>query len=194
MIQPLTTESVWELFSDKLRAYFGPRASSGVEVEDLLQETFLRIHYALGGLEDRDRLVPWVYRIAHNVLVDSRRGQAWDVGDLSAESLASEEGEGDLNEVVSGWLPVMVSLLPPTYRDAVELFEIEGLPQKEIAERLGLSLSGVKSRVQRGREKLKAQLFACCTFERDRRGNVIGYEQRVKSAEGASLECKGDCG
>ena len=72
----------------------------------------------------------------------------------------------------------MIAQLPDPYREAVELYELKGMPQQDIADKLGLSLSGAKSRVQRGREKLKSLLFSCCSFEQDRRGNIIGYERK----------------
>lgn len=67
--------------------------------------------------------------------------------------------------------------LPTTYRQAVELSELEGVPQAEVAHRLGLSLSGAKSRVQGGRDKLKDLLLECCHFQRDPRGNAIALQQ-----------------
>ena len=86
--------------------------------------------------------------------------------------------EDNLNQLILGWLPQMIAQLPETYRTAVELYEIKGIPQQKIADQLGISLSGAKSRIQRGREKLKSMLFDCCSFERDRRGNVIGFIQK----------------
>ena len=74
------------------------------------------------------------------------------------------------------WLEEMVGQLPDGYREAVQLSEIEGLPQQEVADRLGLSLSGAKSRIQRGRAMLKEILDKCCRFEFDRRGNVLEYD------------------
>jgi RNA polymerase sigma-70 factor (ECF subfamily) len=90
---------------------------------------------------------------------------------------------------VVGWLPELIDDLPATYRDAVRLHEIEGLSQQAVADRLGLSLSGAKSRVQRGRERLRAELERCCSFELDRRGNVLDYERR---AAGACCDVCGD--
>ncbi len=72
----------------------------------------------------------------------------------------------------------MVRSLPDGYREAVELAEVEGLPQQEIADRLGLSLSGAKSRIQRGRVMLRDALEACCHFEFDSRGNMMDYEPK----------------
>lgn len=84
----------------------------------------------------------------------------------------------------------MIDNLPEPYREAVVLTELEGLTQKELAGRLGISLSGAKSRVQRGRQQLKEMLFDCCRFEFDRRGGVVDCEPRSKSD---CPECGGAC-
>ena len=81
------------------------------------------------------------------------------------------------SRVEAGWLPFMIAELPDAYREAVELYELKGVSQQEIADRLGISLSGAKSRVQRGRKKLKSLLSDCCSFEKDRRGNLIGFKR-----------------
>jgi RNA polymerase sigma-70 factor (ECF subfamily) len=72
----------------------------------------------------------------------------------------------------------MIDNLPEPYREAIVLTELEGLTQQQLAERAGLSLSGAKSRVQRGRAMLKAELEACCRFEFDQRGRVMDCEPR----------------
>ncbi|MFT4626486.1 MAG: catechol 2,3-dioxygenase-like lactoylglutathione lyase family enzyme [Myxococcota bacterium] len=63
---------------------------------------------------------------------------------------------------VASWMPLMVAALPERYREAVRLSELEGLSQAEVATRLGLSPSGARTRVQRGRKRLLADLLACC--------------------------------
>jgi len=93
------------------------------------------------------------------------------------EDLAEEAAPEDLNQVVGGWVAARVQGLPERYRDVVRLHEQEGVTQREIAERLGLSLSAVKSRVRRGRALLRADLLACCSFEFDRTGGVVDYRQ-----------------
>ena len=79
-----------------------------------------------------------------------------------------------------------VARLPSPYREALTLTEIEGLTQRAAADLLGVSLSGMKSRVQRGREKLRELLEACCRIGLDARGRVIGCEPRDPS----SCRCK----
>ncbi len=81
-------------------------------------------------------------------------------------------------EDISTCLMPMIENLPNHYRQAVMLAEIQGRTQKEVAKEQGISLSGAKSRVQRGRAMIKDMMLGCCHFEFDRRGNVIDYERR----------------
>lgn len=68
-----------------------------------------------------------------------------------------------------------IKRLPEKYREALELTEFQGLSQKELSEKLGISYSGAKSRVQRGRRKLKQLLEGCCHIEADRYGNIVDF-------------------
>ena len=186
------TEQIWNLLGEKLRLFFLKRVSDEQVAEDLRQETFIRIHKHLGAVEDEDRLTGWVFRIARNLLVDHYRAKGRsDTMDIPAHLPAADKDEENLNELVISWLPMMMAQLPEPYREAVELFELEGLPQQEIADRLGISLSGAKSRIQRGRQKLQELLFECCSFETDARGNVIGYVSKCEENGGA---CESSCG
>ena len=178
----VSTEQAWQAMSRQLRAFFRRRVTDSQLAEDLLQETFVRVHNGLASLQDQDRLAAWVRRVAQNTLNDYFRK-----GFVSKEVLApdgivedepSEESTLDenYNQEIAAGLGGIVQQLPPRYREAIELAELEGLTQGEVGARLGLSLSGAKSRVQRGRGKLKDLLLECCHFELDRRGNVIEYQ------------------
>lgn len=175
----ISTEHVWQEMSQKLRQFFRRRLADEHLAEDLLQETFVRIHNGLHSLQESERLAAWVYRIAHRTLADyARQGQAAREFLPTSRLAVEESSRENYNEVVGGWLGQMVQSLPDTYRTAVELAEIKGITQREVSEQLGVSLSGAKSRVQRGREKLKALLLDCCHIEMDRRGNVVDYQRR----------------
>jgi RNA polymerase sigma-70 factor, ECF subfamily len=78
----------------------------------------------------------------------------------------------------------MIDRLPARYRTPLRLSELEGLPQQQVARRLGLSLSGVKSRVQRGRRQLKLMLLDCCHIEFDRAGSPMDYHQKAGNCRG----------
>lgn len=97
---------------------------------------------------------------------------------MAFESVAAEATEQNANAVVSGWIPPMIDKIPAPDREALQLAEIEGLPQAEVTERLGLSLSGAKSRIQRARARLRQKILDCCELEMDRRGNVLDWSKR----------------
>ena len=178
-----TTEQLWERLEHRLKSFVLKRVSDEQVAEDLVQETFIRIHKKLGDNGEIQRITPWVYQIARNLIIDHYRSKAKEAATIADDWEADSNENENMNEVVSGWLPFMISQLPDSYREAVELYELKGLTQQEIADQLDLSLSGAKSRVQRGRAKLKDLLFDCCTFEQDRRGNVIGFKRNKKAEE-----------
>jgi RNA polymerase sigma-70 factor (ECF subfamily) len=86
----------------------------------------------------------------------------------------------------------MIERLSGEYRQAVILIDLEGLTQQEAAAQLGLSLSGMKSRVQRGRRQLKGMLEACCTIELDQRCGVADYD--VRNQQNNLCRDRPDCG
>ena len=72
----------------------------------------------------------------------------------------------------------MIERLSQDYRDAITLVEIEGLTQQIAAKQMGISLSGMKSRIQRGRGQLKQMLNDCCVIELDGRKGIVEYHSR----------------
>ena len=182
-----TTEQVWDAFHAPLQQFIRRRISDEHTAEDVLQDVFLKIHQHMETLKEVRKLESWIYQITRNAIIDSYRGSRSTTTLEAAEVLDMPEELPD-DDVVSELLPcvrAMVKSLPELDRQALVLTEYQGLTQKELAERLGLSFSGAKSRVQRAREKLKQQLLECCHFELDRRGHIIDYQPRCHSCETA---------
>ena len=176
----MTTERVWEDFHTPLQKFIRKRITDEDTAEDVLQDVFLKIHQHVETLKDVKKLESWIYQITRNAIIDSYRSSRPTTSLEAAEVLALPEELPD-DDVVSDLLPcirAMVRSLPEHDRQALILTEYQGLTQKELSERLGLSFSGAKSRVQRAREKLKQQLLECCHFELDRWGHVIDYQPR----------------
>jgi RNA polymerase sigma-70 factor, ECF subfamily len=173
------TEAVWHAFREPLRNYIARRVPNAVDADDVLQDVFLKVHRNLPALENEERLAPWLYRVARNTLIDRYRRAEDHEALEEAGDLRVEAEERDAEQAVAGCLRGMINDLPPEYRDALVLSELEGLPQRVVAERLGLSLSGAKSRVQRGRRLLRKALLACCHFEFDQRGKIMEYVPRA---------------
>ncbi len=176
-----TTDAIWSHLRLDLWQFIRRRVPNDHVADDLLQETFMRVHRNIGSLQDSERLASWVYQIARNVVHDHHR-----IAMKSTVALADAENVGDDVDDPrpgcrsTGWLPEMVQSLPDGYREAVQMADIEQRSQQDVANRLGLSLSGAKSRVQRGRAMLKDVLQKCCSFEFDVRGRMMGCDPKTK--------------
>jgi len=179
------TEIIWQELSQALRAFIKRRISNTDDVEDILQEIFIKIHQNLNNLKEETKLQSWVYQISRNAISDYYRRQNILV-ELPETLPENSTPNVSLNQELAACLRPLTEHLPDKYRQAITLTEFEGLTQKEMGKRLGLSLSGAKSRVQRGRRELKAILLACCDVEFDRVGNILDYQPRQPN-------CKPDC-
>ncbi|WP_220210223.1 RNA polymerase sigma factor SigZ [Reticulibacter mediterranei] len=182
----IITEQTWEAFHVPLYQFIRRRVSDEATAEDLLQDVFLKIHQYSSSLKDARRLESWIYQIARNLIIDHYRSHRHLMTSLDAEEALDLPEDLPDDDIVSELLPcvrAMVLALPEQDRQALILTEYQGLTQKELGERLGLSFSGAKSRVQRAREKLKQELLACCHFELDRRGHILNYQPRCDCCE-----------
>jgi RNA polymerase sigma-70 factor, ECF subfamily len=176
---PLSTESIWSHLSLDLRRFIRRRVPDDHLADDLLQDTFVRIHRSLATLHEEERFAAWVFQIARNAIRDHfRRIPACErlPGDDIAET--ADEPLDELLCRVSEWMPGLIAQLPEHYREAITLSEIEGLTQQVVADRLGITLSGAKSRVQRGRALLREILDRCCAFQFDHAGRLMNCEPR----------------
>lgn len=177
-------ESAWKGVATSLRGYLLSRVPEGV-VDDLLQDIFLKAFKQSGRLHEISNIEGWLFFIAKNAVIDhyrTTRPTEELPGDLEkTEDEPSIEEESGLRAAFRN----LVENLPQPYRDALILTEYQGLTQKDLAERDGISLSAAKSRVQRGRQKLKEAILSCCELDFDRRGKVIDCQPK----QGQGCEC-----
>jgi RNA polymerase sigma-70 factor (ECF subfamily) len=175
-----TTDAIWTHLSSDLRQFIRRRVADDHIADDLLQETFVRVHRNIGTLQDAERLAAWVYQIARNVVHDHHRTAPNSSVTLADSEPVAEQRHHEPHVGCRGipWLNEMIQSLPDGYREALQMAEIEELSQQHVADQLGLSLSGAKSRIQRGRAMLKTVLEACCSFELDGRGRVMACDPK----------------
>jgi RNA polymerase sigma-70 factor (ECF subfamily) len=172
------SEEVWQEYHSRLRGFINSRISDVTTADDIFQNVFLKMHTGLGSVKDETKLQSWLYQIARNAVIDYYRSQRHAV-DIPESFTYSEIDAGEkVTEELSECLKPMIQLLPENYRDAVIMSELKGLRQKEVAKALGISLSGAKSRIQRGRALLKKMLAECCRLEFDHRGRLCDYERK----------------
>jgi RNA polymerase sigma-70 factor (ECF subfamily) len=173
-----STAAIWEAFGEPLHTFIRNRVENPNDVEDLLQETFIKIHNRLDTVRDEEKLTSWLYQVARNTIIDFYRGRR-RIDPLPDEiPVPPEPLEADPQARLATGLTELINALPAKYRQALMLTEIQGMKQVDLADRLGLSVSGAKSRVQRGREMLRQELLACCHIEFDRRGLPVDYTPR----------------
>jgi RNA polymerase sigma-70 factor, ECF subfamily len=182
-------EAIWGEFHEGLLGFVMRRVGSRETAEDIVQEVMLRIHRRAGGIERAEAIGAWVHTIAKNAITDhyrSARVRRELATGSEIDPEAVEEAEGDAPDVrgeLAECVAPLLSRLPEIYRQALTLTELQGLTQAEAAARIGLSLSGMKSRVQRARRQLRHVLVQCCEVEHDVRGGLTGYRPRRGSCE-----------
>jgi RNA polymerase sigma-70 factor (ECF subfamily) len=97
--------------------------------------------------------------------------------EMASPAMAIDLDAARARQELARCLRPMVERLPPPYREAVALVDLAGVPQTEAAAREGLSVSGMKSRVQRGRRALKDVLVECCPVHLDTGGRIVDYDR-----------------
>lgn len=173
----------WESLATRLRPFVRRRVAGDSDADDVLQDILLRMYRGLPGVRDADRLDAWMYRVARTAIADHLRVRARHP--VASEVTPSEDldepfadDSGAVAERLAEGLAFFVALLPSPYREAVTLVDLENRTHKDAAEMLGISLSGMKSRVQRGRARIRALLEQCCEIALDARGRIIACEPR----------------
>ena len=164
----------WRSHRTNLRRFVNRRVSDPHDVEDIVQDVLVRAQESLHQLQSADRMDAWLSRIAANRIVDHYRSRR--PTEELPEDLAAEEPEDDPVAALAPCLPDMIERLPETYRDAMRLSEIQGIAQHIVAQRLDLSVSGAKSRVQRGRVLLRELVEKCCRVLMGGR-SIVGFER-----------------
>jgi RNA polymerase sigma-70 factor (ECF subfamily) len=187
-----STETAWVELHANIRGFVARRVRQPADVDDIVQQVFLRVHQALPTLRDAAKLPSWIYQTTRRTIVDHYRapaqrrevpaGAAIDVVPeaRAAEVVSDEREESALRELAACLKPLM-SKLAEADQEALRLVELDGVTQVAAARRLGLSVSGMKSRVQRARAHLRSALDECCRVALDSRGGVIEYERRGES-------------
>ena len=171
------TRCAYQEIEGLLRPFIARRVSAS-DVDDVVQDVFVRVQRALPDLKDEQRFAAWLYQVARSAIAESRRRQgrqpALSSGEALDEPMPSDDASPTLLEQeLATYLAPFVTRLPSPYREAITLTELQGLTQQAAADALGVSLSAMKSRVQRGREKLRELLEDCCKIALDARGRVI---------------------
>lgn len=170
---PVKFDEIYEAFEPRIRRYL-TRLVGENEAQDLTQEVFFKLSQGLGSFRQESKLSTWIYRIARNAALDRLRSPAFqgsarqalsndagmeEVGPPAEQQLIRRE----MNECIRGF----IEDLPAEYGSVLVLGELDELTDRQIAERLGISLPTVKIRLHRGRKRLRGDLGKHCNFYRN---------------------------
>ena len=171
----ISTESVWTQYHNILYNFVLSRVPDKATTEDILQDVFQKIHTRLHTIRESNKIQSWLYQIARNTIIDYYRTNK-KLDELpEAFPIFDSDSNKVLRSEITSWIIPFINNLPKKYRDVLVLSEIEEIKYSIIANKTGLSLSGVKTRVQRGRALLREEFLSCCKFAFDTNGQVIDY-------------------
>lgn len=179
---------LWRTLNVRLAAFVSRRIGDPHAAEDVAQEVLLRLYRSLDQLRAGDRLDAFAYRIARNAIIDHHRSTASakelpSAPDDLLERIDSDNSIGDEPDAVAGpqelarCLQPLVRRLPDRYREALTLTDLGELSQVQAAKAVGLTIPGMKARVQRGRAQLHELLVRCCDVARDEDRHITGVQR-----------------
>lgn len=171
-------EKIYNDFFPKILQYI-TRLIGRNDAEDVAQNVFDKINRGLEGFQEKSNLSTWIYRIATNTVIDMSRSAAYK--NAAAHTPMEDDMNHDHQAVTKDHQPPStdqlvirkemnacikeyIDKLPHDYKTVIVLSELEGLPNKEIAEILDISLDNVKIRLHRARARLKTLLNEACDF------------------------------
>ena len=177
-------KQLWQEYEDRLRQFLLSRVKNPADVDDLLQEILIKTYQHLNTVKKPEKLLSWLFQIARNTLIDYYRKSRVETSrqDIVKGAMLTDEEPEQYEQVrreLTNCIRPFLNQIPEKYREAIEIVDLQGSSQKELAKKLGLSYSAVKSRVQRGRSMLRAKFEECCRCESDVRGNVVDYEVKA---------------
>ena len=170
----LTT--AWTAHAPELRGWLRHRTRNAALADDLLQDLFLKALRQGNHFCELTNARAWLFEVARNLLADHLR-VAHHMVDLP-EDLVAHTVDIDTVDVLTGCLPRVLSELSAPDREAITLCDLQGMAQADFAKAKGLTLSAAKSRVQRARVRLRAQMSLACQVTLDESGRVTDFVPR----------------
>ncbi len=168
----------WSETLDRLRGFVAARVGDPELAADITQDVLVR-SIASGALDRVDNVSAWLYRSARNAVIDHYRSRRRVDQDVDLERWPEPDTSGDLpndaTRELARCLQPMMGELHPTARDALTRVDLQGQTHRQAADQLGISVSGMKSRVQRARRDLRERLTRCCPVQTDSTGAVLDY-------------------
>ncbi|KAA3616835.1 MAG: sigma-70 family RNA polymerase sigma factor [Calditrichaeota bacterium] len=165
---------VYKNYHSNLIHFVSNKINNLGDAEDIVHNIFLKMQSDLVNLSSIKNIKSWLYSVAKNAVIDFYRSKRKNETENSINNSYLIENEPAFKKVADS-IEIFINQLEEPYRKTLILSDLELVPQKKIAKELAIPYSTVKTRVQRGREKVKKMMFDCCIYEFDNKGRVIDY-------------------
>ncbi|MDO5977503.1 sigma-70 family RNA polymerase sigma factor [Flavivirga spongiicola] len=159
-----------------LLGYVKKRVRNLEDAEDLTQDVFLKL--SKSNNNGVDNLKSWVYTIAKNTITDYYRKKQLQTNTIEEDRFFDSETNEGAGMELSKCVNSFINQLPEEYIELMTLSELKEIPQKEIAERLDMNYVTVRSKIQRGRKKLKKLFEDCCTILQGGKGSILDFQSK----------------
>ena len=170
----MTTTEVWGMYADDVKYFILSKVKHKDITEDILQETFIKVHTKLHTLKEDHKLKSWLFSIARYTVLDYFRERKLE---LPVEVIEVQFNAEPHEHTEQDCLRGIIKNLPKKYRDPLFLSDIKGMKQQEVANQLHLSLPTVKSQIQRARKQIAQGFMDCCGFKMNDDGHLVGKIQ-----------------
>lgn len=176
----MNTKEVWTTYSEDLQRFILSKVKDTSTTNDILQDTFIKIHTKLHTLKDITKLKSWCFTIARNSILDywKTTNQTFEIANFEDETIIPENVHTE-KDCLRG----ILKNLPKKYRDPLFLSDIKGLKQQEVALQLNQSLPTTKSQIQRARKLIAQGFMDCCGFVLNKEGNLVGEIQEKEDCK-----------
>jgi RNA polymerase sigma-70 factor, ECF subfamily len=168
--------NIYAQFSQSLLAYIRSKIRSKEDAEDILQNVFTKIAANVNSLSEKQKIQNWLFTVTRNAIIDYYRANASKPTSVQDDGIADKFVHEETNDPTGGLdacINSMIDLLPPDYKRIIIDSELRGISQKDLAKKYDMAYPSMRSRVQRGRERLKQLFYNCCHIRTDSLGNIM---------------------
>lgn len=171
------TEKDFKSYHNDLFAYVKKHVQNEADAQDIVQDVFYKL--SKSDLSTIDNFKRWIYRVTKNTIIDYYRKKRLTLTALEDRFMAEQQDENEVVHELSGCIIPMIEQLPEDYQKLIRLSEIDGYSQKQIADELNMNYVTVRSKIQRGRTKLKALFSSCCSVKQAGKGSIVDFHNKT---------------
>jgi RNA polymerase sigma-70 factor, ECF subfamily len=179
----------WHEAIERLTQWVRPRIHEPADADELVQDILERVIAHGEQLQTIGNPLGWIHRIAANAIIDYYRRPRRTVVFPEGLLAETEDTTSAARDELAGCIRPLVMHLDPVSRDALLATDLGDKSQVDAAQEAGVAVSTMKSRIQRGRQKLRQALLHCCHVELDCRNGIAAFSPKRAASSESGVCC-----